>query len=431
LSDSSHGSAYLHQIRVDAQTRDHCVSNIRVDLRVADKQHRRRDWVTRAGSCAARVPVWRSRQAWLDDVQAWAATPQLAQVCHSERVSIAAPTLVAIATAMAEHADHATGRHCAATRATIAAVAGCSPDTVTVAWRVLRAAGWALEAQRGHGSPTTPGCGRRPSIYHLIPACPEPAPVEFPDLPRSGLVSTSSPVGTHSPSAHQRARTENHQPKNRRPRRGPRPLPLQRLAAQLINACHGLSHGHAGAICDAVSAAGIDPQVWTARQITTALNADMRITGWTWPDRIQRPGAFLASRLKRIDWSPPTAPNDGGYAAGTDQDRRAAAAADAWRGYAAGRKRGKAALTGPGHAAAVKALALARQRSAYRHSRFSETPPDDGSLAMAAVGTSPVRRFRSIDAREHAQHRQQDMHSGDPIDGLSDQQSTGQRDGDL
>ena len=270
--------------------------------------------------------MWRSRSAWLADVQAWAASPQLVAVCRSERVSIAAPTLVAIATVMAGHADHATGRHCAATRATIAAAAGCGPDTVTVAWRVLRTAGWVLEAQRGHGSPTTPGCGRRPSIYHLIPARPEPTPVEFPDLPRSGVVSPSGPVGTYSPSARSRARTENPRPKNRGPRRGPRPLALQRLAAQLINTCHGLSHCHAGAICDAVSAAGIDPQVWTARQITTALNTDMTARGWMWPDRVERPGAFLFSRLRRLDWQPcgPPPDNDGGSAAGTDKNRRLA-----------------------------------------------------------------------------------------------------------
>ncbi|GAB4908079.1 rep protein [Mycobacterium avium subsp. hominissuis] len=325
MLDSSHGSAYLPRLRVNAQSRDHRVSQTHADLRVVDRQHRRREWITRAGSCAARVPVWRSRRAWLHDVQVWAATPLLAQVCRSERVSIAAPTLVAIATAMAGHADHATGRHCAATRATIAAAAGCGPDTVTVAWRVLRTAGWALEAQRGHGSPTTPGCGRRPSIYHLIPARPQPtcAPVavEFPDLPRSGAVSSLRPVGTPSPSAQTRARTENPRPKNRGPRRGPRPLPLQRLAAELINACHGLSHGHAGAICDAINSAGIDPQVWTARQITAALNADMAARGWMWPDRVERPGAFLASRLRRLDWRPcgPPTNSDGGYAAGTDK----------------------------------------------------------------------------------------------------------------
>ncbi len=317
--------------------------------------------------------MWRSRQAWLDDVQAWAATPQLAQVCRSKRVSIAAPTLVAIATAMAEHADHATGRHCAVTRATIGAVAGCGPDTVTVAWRVLRTAGWVLEAQRGHGSPTTPECGRRPSIYHLIPVREQSTAVEFPDLPPKAVSSSLRPVGTPSPSARPRARTENPRPKNRGPRRGPRPLTLQRLAAELINTCHGIGHSHAGAICDALSAACIDPQIWTARQITTALNTDMRTTGWTWPDQIRHPGAFLASRLKRIDWSPPTAHNTGGYAAGTDKTPseaqvRTTSREQARREHAAGRARGKAALTGPGHAAAFEALALARQAAAHRHS---------------------------------------------------------------
>lgn len=273
--------------------------------------------------------MWRSRQAWLDDVQAWAASPRLAQVCHSVRVSIAAPTLVAVAAAMAGHADHATGRHCAATRATIAAAAGCGPDTVTVAWRVLRTAGWVLEAQRGHGSLTTPGCGRRPSIYHLIPIRRQPAAaaaVEFPDLPPSGGVCLSSPVGTYSPSA-PKARRQEFQPVKARPWRcAPRPLALQRLAAEVISRCHGLGHAHNGGICDALTAAGIDPQVWTARQITAALNADMATRGWSWPDRIERPGAFLASRLRRLDWrlcGPPTN-SDGGYAAGTDKSTRPA-----------------------------------------------------------------------------------------------------------
>jgi hypothetical protein len=31
-----------------------------------------------------------------------------------------------------------------------------------------------------------------------------------------------------------------------------------------------------------------------------ALNADMRETGWSWPNRIERPGPFLAARLRRL-----------------------------------------------------------------------------------------------------------------------------------
>ncbi|UUO02403.1 hypothetical protein M4D79_02515 [Mycolicibacterium novocastrense] len=77
-------------------------------------------------------------------------------------MSMTAATLLAIAAVMAEHADHATGRHVAVTRATIADTVGCDVRTVTAAWRVLRVSRWAVEAQRGHGSPTTPSVGRRP-----------------------------------------------------------------------------------------------------------------------------------------------------------------------------------------------------------------------------------------------------------------------------
>ena len=85
--------------------------------------------------------MWTSRASWLAAIQAWAASPELVALCRRERVSITGPTLMGVAAAMAEHADHATGRNVAITRATVATAAGCSPDTVTVAWRVLRTAG--------------------------------------------------------------------------------------------------------------------------------------------------------------------------------------------------------------------------------------------------------------------------------------------------
>ena len=130
---------------------------------------RRRGWVERAGACAPRAPMWTSRSSWLDGLQRWAQSPALGQLCAEQRVSITAATLLSIAAVMAEHADHATGRHVAVTRATIAHRVGCDVRTVTAAWRVLRASQWAVEAQRGHGSPGTPSVGRRPSVYHLVP----------------------------------------------------------------------------------------------------------------------------------------------------------------------------------------------------------------------------------------------------------------------
>lgn len=95
-----------------------------------------------------------------------------------------------------------------------------------------------------------------------------------------------------------------------------RPLATQRLAAALVARTHGLDRAHIGTICDALTAAGIDPTVWTARAITNALNADMRARGWTWPDHITNPGAFLSSRLRRLSWAAPETPTKvGGCAA--------------------------------------------------------------------------------------------------------------------
>lgn len=265
-----------------------------------------RNWITCAGTTAASTPVWTSRDGWLTALKTWAQSRALGALCAQERVSITAPTLLGIATVMAEHADHATGRHVAITRATIAGRVGCDVRTVTAAWRVLRAAKWAIEAQRGHGSPGTPPAGRRPSVYHLISRrSPTPAVQDF-HLPPSGGVCSSPPVREYSPSARtaRAARSATPCPPRRCCRSAPRPLGVQRLAGQLLTRCHGLDRVHVGAICDALTAAGIDPSVWSAHAITDALNTDMAATGWLWPDHIARPAAFLASRLRRLVWRP-------------------------------------------------------------------------------------------------------------------------------
>lgn len=271
--------------------------------------------------------MWTSRASWLEGLRRWAQSPALGRLCEEQRVSITAATLVAVAAVMAEHADHATGRHVAVTRATIASRVGCDVRTVTAAWRLLRASQWAIEAQRGHGSPGTPSVGRRPSVYHLVPRQlahratrpPVHDPVHDFHLPPSGGISCSSPVGRNSPSgrasapANEASHTGNGFKTRAVCRRATaRPLALQRLAAALVASTHGLDRAHIGTICDALTVAGIDPQVWTARAITDALNADMRARGWTWPDHIANPGAFLASRLRRLPWAPPQSPTKAG-----------------------------------------------------------------------------------------------------------------------
>ena len=126
-------------------------------------------------------------------------------------------------------------------------------------------------------------------------------------LPPSGGVCSLAPVGSNSPSAHPREKTSSPRSKSRRWRAEPRPAALQRLADALAGneygrrgLCRGLRHGHIGAICDALTSVGIDPAVWSAKDIQEALEADMRRTGGTWPDQITNPGGFLASRLRRL-----------------------------------------------------------------------------------------------------------------------------------
>ncbi|GAT06207.1 putative uncharacterized protein [Mycolicibacterium fortuitum subsp. acetamidolyticum] len=274
-----------------------------------------RGWVVQAGAAAPRAPMWTSRAGWLSALSQWANGAGFATAKESAGVKMEAPTVLAVAAVMAEYADHATGRHVAITRATIAERVGCDVRTVTAAWRLLRTAGWAVEAQRGHGSPGTPRVGRRPSVYHLVPRK-AVAPVHDFHLPPSLRDRRLSLVGNNSPSTPRRAEKCSASLSKRHPRRAEaRPLPVQRLAAELVARSHGLDRGHIGAVCDAITAAGIDPAVWSARSITEALNADMRARGWSWPDRVERPGAFLAHRLRRLEWRPEGPPKSGGVAA--------------------------------------------------------------------------------------------------------------------
>lgn len=377
----------------------------------------RRDWVLRAGANTAghRAPMWTSRASWLDGLRCWAHSPGFDEVCAEARVSMTAATLLAIAAVMATHADHATGRHVAVTRATIADTVGCDVRTVTAAWRVLRVSRWAVEAQRGHGSPTTPSVGRRPSVYHLVPRCnarpaTPPAVHDF-HLPPSGGLSFSTPVGNNSPSE-RCAPAKNHsaKPKRRRWRAEPRPLAVQRLADELVGnkygrrpICEGLHRVHLGAICDALTAAGIDPAVWSAQAIKDALNADMQARrGATWPDHITNPGGFLYSRLRRLAWTtPPVPPKGGGYAATRiDQAPARATLTDAAQArIAAAREHIRQVLTNrarrPRPERTPSACSDAPQRSIVEG--MAPSTPNE-----AIPPSTPVRRWRHEECTVHA-----------------------------
>ena len=305
----------------------------------AQRSVRRREWVQQVGYVEPSVPVWTSRRGWVAAVSSWAGGPGLQEVCRDTRVSISPATVVAVARLWARFADHGTGRNAAVTRARIAEELGCSIKTVQRAWQVLGAAGFAVEAARGHGSNAGHTAGNRPSVWHLISRRPEreaaanppitsgagdAQSVENVPLPTSRREGWFSYLQKNSPSTRKRApskKSPSKQPQQQGRRCAPRPLHVQKIAAGIVVGSQGLSHVHSGHICEALTRSGLDLTTWTAPQILAALNADMHARGWSWPNQVDRPGAFLATRLRRLPVRPDGAHRGGVNAASPDNAR--------------------------------------------------------------------------------------------------------------
>ena len=259
------------------------------------KRRNRRAYIEAVGNVAGSVPRWISRRHWLEDVSSWAYCDGAQLLCRR----VAPVTFLAVTAVLAEFADSADGRHCAVTNRVVALRANCSERTVSTVRSVLAAAEFALLAKQGSGGGGRPN---RVAVWHLVS---RRQPVDNSGvcaLPPSRRDRGSSLVRRNKPTRTRAKKTPSKS--KRRPatsrRTTPRPLAMQRLAAELVGRMHGMAGGHIGAICDALAAAGVDPAVSTARQICRHLDADMRETGWSWPNEVQRPGAFLAYRLQRI-----------------------------------------------------------------------------------------------------------------------------------
>jgi hypothetical protein len=271
---------------------------------------RRRRWIVDAGAVAPTVPMWTSRTGWVTEVAVWATSHEGATALS--RVHVARHMFAKVTAALAQFADGASGRHCAVTNRRVALAAACSPRTVTTIRKVLAQAAFALEVRRGTGSPDSPFHARRPSIWHLTSRRRPVETAEICDLPRSRRVTGSVPLGSSSPSpapcAEPRRKHGKRSPA-RRPRRPPRPLHTQRLAAWLASTSVGLStrpgQHVVGQICDALTSSHLHLDAWTGTRLVQALNDDMRANRLTWPDHIDRPGPFLAARLRRLPPEPP------------------------------------------------------------------------------------------------------------------------------
>lgn len=362
----------------------------------------RREWIVRVGESPAELPMWTSRDGWLTEVSGWLATDDGLAECA--RLHIRPERVLRAAVVLAAHADHATGRNCAVSNATVAAGAGCSERTVTNARVVLGTSGLAVEIQRGTGSKTTPGYGRRPSVWHLIS---RPTPVSKTvamknvcELPPSRRDRRISPERSQSPSARKRARgikPDTHTSSPKRDRRcAPRPLHVQLLAAEILhNRPIGLDRGHIGRICDALTNSGLDLTAWTAKALLAALNADMKTRGWDWPNHVKNPSAFLKSRLQLLPVRPPQA-LQGLVTATRHHSSGAAAAAEANRES----RRNEQALRAQWYADVTAATTEEQRATVLRAHKAKYGSVADPVRAIAEAGRRAGRLYPSLPLAE-------------------------------
>lgn len=319
----------------------------------------------------ARVTTWHSRRYWLTLCE-WIVTHTERGRAALTRHGIAAQTFLRVCAAHAHYAESATGRHVCASLATLATTKNLSIDQLKRGRRALKTLDLGVELARGkklnniereaaarlhsqvHGQlPVRPQIGAA-SVWALsapawavetMPAPPTPRqqPRRRPrqrttrSAPKSGTSATrfisptqrsslasapQSPSGSLSlclsvrkdHQARARAGEQNSTPTT------PRPLALQRAAAQLVDhipALHtilgidettGRRRGHIGSVCDLLLEAGIDTDRWTGIDIAHALNHDGTTRGWTWPtaNAMTSPLHLVAYRLSRLDWTGPS-----------------------------------------------------------------------------------------------------------------------------
>jgi len=315
----------------------------------------------------ARVPTWHSRRYWLTLCE-WIVTHTERGRAALTRHGIAAQTFLRVCAAHAHYAESATGRHVCAALATLATKDELSIDQLKRGRRALKTLDLGVELARGkklnatereaaarlhshvHGQlPARPQIGAA-SVWALSapawavetmpaprtpPKRPRRRPSRSAERPRTATIRPLSPAHRNSPSSAPQSPSgslslclsvrKDHQARTRAGEQNstpttPRPLALQRAAAQLIDCVPALRtivgiddttgrrRGHIGSVCDLLVDTGIDTDRWTGVDIAHALNHDGTTRGWTWPTAhaMTSPLRMVAYRLSRLDWSGPS-----------------------------------------------------------------------------------------------------------------------------
>lgn len=268
-------------------------------------------FVVPAGTCS-QLPAWWGREHWLN-VDVWCAVAANRLVCKDEHVD--PDTVVRVARAHAAYADNVTGRDCRPTNERLSVDLGMSVRQVQRARRVLLRLKLMAETVRGRSIMTRLErlrAWRRGLSHRRIAA-------EFALLSlRVRPQPPDDPVERVTPPAHRQVGWVSHQrrgffeskdrrmsdaPRRTHSRRPPgrvtvRQARAQRLIAGVQQRVGWLSGTSPRRL---TSLHRFAAQGWTPRDVHRALDEVLRARGWSVPDRVEHPAAYLAALLRGVD----------------------------------------------------------------------------------------------------------------------------------
>lgn len=251
-------------------------------------------WTLPPSADMATIPTWGGRRRWLAAVCVALDQPDGQQLLARHHVAL--DTVVAIATADAQVADHRTGRSVATAHATVARALRVCSRTIQRGRQVLIDLGLATVVAAGRYLTTSERQQAAAAGRHQIRAASTrvltlPRRLAHVHLPRRGSRTPHTSrqcMGTKRALTRAKAATK----------RTIRPIWLQRLAARLAARLPWLATGHIGRLCDALGGLPISPG-WTATDIIDTLDARNRSLGLLAlpPSSQHHPAALLAHQL--------------------------------------------------------------------------------------------------------------------------------------
>lgn len=271
----------------------------------------------------AGIPGWRSRDRYLGALTRWLLSAAADALCRTCKLQDRAKIL-AVAAALADYADHDTGRRCAPAYDTIAAAAGVARITVRRAEDVLRAGGWMrvvwsagylTTAQRAEARALTGHKQVRSGNVRALTIPADQAIADRADSPSSTghehqpATKAGKSVGFSPKNSPTRAHARRSAPRTAKPAptRPSRPIRLQLLAARMAQHLPQLIRDrHIGAAIDALSWAGIDPDRWGPNPARAAVHLAAELNRVMAINRLRSPLGWLHSALQRIDPDQPT-----------------------------------------------------------------------------------------------------------------------------